>query len=150
MALFAGTLTAFMTFLMNPAWGLWWLLVITAVAGTCFAVRELRVAQPFLDLRVLGGSLPLLATYGRQWLAYTTSYAFMYGFPQWLQDSRSLTPSAAGLLLLPMSAMAIAVTALTGRRAEVRGKLVVGAAAQIAGCAVLSAAAQAARCGCWR
>ncbi|MEU6427667.1 MFS transporter [Microbispora sp. NPDC046973] len=143
MALFAGTLTAFMTFLMNPVWGLWWLLVIVAITGTCFAVRELRVAQPFLDLRVLGGNLPLLATYGRQWLAYTTSYAFMYGFPQWLQDGRSLTPSAAGLLLLPMSAMAIAVTALTGRRAEVRGKLAGGAAAQIAGCAALLTAGSA-------
>ncbi|GAB3140660.1 MFS transporter [Microbispora hainanensis] len=137
MALFAGTLTAFMTFLMNPAWELWWLLVVVAIAGTCFAVRELRTAQPFLDLRVLGGNPPLLATYGRQWLAYTTSYAFMYGFPQWLQDSRSFGPSAAGLLLLPMSAMAIAVTALTGRRAEVRGKLAAGAVAQIAGCATL-------------
>lgn len=137
MALFAGTLTAFMTFLMNPAWERWWLLVVVALAGACFAVRELRTAQPFLDLRVLGGNPPLLATYGRQWLAYTTSYAFMYGFPQWLQDGRSLGPSAAGLLLLPMSATAIAVTALTGRRAEVRGKLAVGAAAQIAGCATM-------------
>ncbi|MEV7805682.1 MFS transporter [Microbispora sp. NPDC088329] len=137
MALFACTLTAFMTFLMNPSWGLWWLPVVVAIAGTCFAVRELRAAHPFLDLRVLGGNLPLLATYGRQWLAYTTSYAFMYGFPQWLQDGRSLTPSAAGLLLLPMSAMGVAVTALTGRRAEVRGKLAGGAAAQIGACAAL-------------
>ncbi|GAA4201353.1 MFS transporter [Microbispora amethystogenes] len=135
MVLFAGMLTAFMFFLMDlparPASGRRLLLVIAVLAGACFAVRELRAAQPFLDLRILGGNVPLLATYGRQLLAYTTSYAYLYGFPQWL------TASAAGLLLLPMSASAIVVTMITGRRVEVRGKLLVGAATQIAGCAAL-------------
>ncbi|WP_214414121.1 isochorismatase family protein [Sphaerisporangium fuscum] len=141
MALFAGTLTPFMLFLMAPAADHAHLLAITVVAAACFAVWELRAARPFLDLRVLRGNPALLATYVRQLLAYTTGYAFLYGFTQWLEEGRSLSPSAAGLLLLPMSGAAVAVTALTGRRAEVRGKLVTGAVVQVAGCAALLAAA---------
>lgn len=134
MALFAGMLTAFVLFLMNPDW---YLPVIAVVAGAAFAWRELRTDQPFIDLRVLSGNLPLLATYARQLLAFTTSYAFLYGYTQWLEEGRSLSASVAGLILLPMSAIAIAVTAITGRNAEVRVKLLVGAPVQIVACAAL-------------
>ncbi|MGW1029352.1 MFS transporter [Streptomyces sp. NPDC002577] len=137
MALFAAMLTAFMLFLMNPGPTHWYLLLIAALAGAAFAWWELHTGQPFIDLRVLRGNAPLLATFGRQLLAYTTSYAFLYGFTQWLEEGRSLSASSAGLILLPMSAAAIAVTALTGRKAEVRGKLITGALVQIAGCAAL-------------
>ncbi|MFI7611256.1 MFS transporter [Nonomuraea terrae] len=137
MVLFAGTLTAFMLFLMDPEVARWPLLVVFAAVGAAFAVRELRTASPFLDLRVLAGNLPLLATYVRQFLAFVTSYAFMFGFTQWLEEGRALSPSAAGLVLLPMSAAAILVTAVTGRRAEVRGKLLAGSLVQVAGTALI-------------
>ncbi|MFE6286428.1 MFS transporter [Streptomyces sp. NPDC057877] len=134
---FAGSLTAFMFFLMNPAVAYWYLPVLGLATGAVFVRRELRVKQPFIDLRVLGGNVPLLATFTRQCLAYTTSYAFFYGYSMWLQEGRALNASQAGLLLLPLSATAIGVTALTGRRGQVRGKLVVGAVFQCVGCAAL-------------
>ncbi|MFJ8148709.1 MFS transporter [Streptomyces sp. NPDC096048] len=137
MLLFAGSLTAFMFFLMEPAVAHWYLPVIGLVAGAVFVRRELGTDQPFIDLRILGGNIPLLTTFMRQFLAYTTSYAFFYGYSQWLQEGRGLNASQAGLLLLPLSATAIGVTALTGRRDRVRGKLVVGAAFQCLGCAGL-------------
>ncbi|WP_407917827.1 MFS transporter [Kitasatospora sp. NE20-6] len=137
MLLFAAALTALMVFLMEPQAAHLPLLLAGAAAGTGFAARELRTARPFVDLRVLSGNPPLLATYGRQLLACTTSYAFLYGYTQWLEEGRSLGPSTAGLVLLPMSAGAIAVTAATGRRAGVRGKLVVGGLAQFAACGLL-------------
>jgi MFS family permease len=137
MALFAAMLTAFMLFLMDIEIAHWYLVVIGAVLGAGFASRELRTPRPFIDLRVLSGNAPLLATYIRQLLTAVTSYAFLYGFTQWLEEGHSLSASAAGLLLLPMSVAAMAVTALTGRRAEVRGKLVVGGIAQIVACAAL-------------
>jgi hypothetical protein len=136
-ALFAGMLTALLLFLMSPRVDHWWLLVLTAAAAAGFASRELRVPEPFLDLRVLGSDLPLLATYGRNLLTYVVSYAFLYGFTQWLESGRGLSPSQAGLVLLPMFLTAIAVSAITGRRREIRGKLVVGSAAQIVACALL-------------
>jgi MFS family permease len=137
MALFAAMLTAFMLFLMDMELAHLYLVLIGAVLGAGFAARELRTERPFIDLRVLSGNAPLLATYIRQLLAYVTSYAFLYGFTQWLEEGRSLNASTAGLLLLPMSVAAMTVTALTGRRAEVRGKLLVGGVVQIAACAAL-------------
>ncbi|MFD0260398.1 MFS transporter [Kitasatospora indigofera] len=139
MALFAAMLTALMLFLMDPRPAHWYLPVLTAVAAAGFALRELRVAQPFIDLRVLGGNLPLLATFLRQVLTCTTGYTFMYGFTQWLEQGRGLHASAAGLVLLPMSLAAVAATAITGRRQEMYGKLLVGSLAQIAACALLLA-----------
>ncbi|MFF3559191.1 MFS transporter [Streptomyces sp. NPDC002574] len=135
--LFTVMLTAFMFFLMNPGPGQWYLVVAGTMAAAAFGRRELRTGRPFIDLRVLRGNAPLLATYGRQLLSATTSYAFLYGYSQWLQEGRSLSASTAGLLMLPMSVAAIAVTVATGRRAVIRGKLVAGALSQLAACAAL-------------
>ncbi|MFJ9422239.1 MFS transporter [Streptomyces sp. NPDC101249] len=140
MALFAVTLVALMLFLMAPRPDRWYLPVLAVLAGAGFAARELRVQGPFVDLRVLGGNVPLLVTYLRQLLAYTTSYAFLYGFTQWLEQGRGLSPGTAGLVLLPLSASALAVSALTGRSEAPRSKLLVGAAVQVAVCAGLLAA----------
>ncbi|OXY88865.1 MFS transporter [Streptomyces diastatochromogenes] len=137
MALFAVLLVALMLFLMDPGAGRWYLPVLSAAAAAAFAVRELRVPDPFIDLRVLGGNGPLLATYLRQFLAYTTAYAFMYGYTQWLQQGRGLGAATAGLALLPLSVAALTAATLTGRREAVRAKLLVGSVLQIAGSAVL-------------
>jgi hypothetical protein len=53
-----------------------------------------------LGVRVFSGNLPLLGTYARTVAAYTVSYAFLYGYTQWLEDGRGLTASVAGLMLL--------------------------------------------------
>ncbi|MEV6835697.1 MFS transporter [Streptomyces sp. NPDC051133] len=137
MALFALLLVALMLFLMQPDAGRWYLPALSAAAAGAFAVRELRVPDPFVDLRVLAGNGPLLATYLRQLLAYTTSYAFMYGYTQWLEQGRGLGASTAGLALLPLSLAALTVSTLTGRREAVRTKLITGSVLQLAGCAAL-------------
>jgi MFS family permease len=137
MALFSGMLVSLMLFLMEPRADHWYLPLLAAATGAAFAARELRVARPFVDLRVLAGNVPLLATYVRQLLGYTTSYAFMYGYAQWLEEGRGLSASTAGLVMLPLSAAALTVSGLTGRREAVRVKLVVGAAVQVVACAVL-------------
>ncbi|MGV9252725.1 MFS transporter [Streptomyces sp. NPDC003697] len=137
MGLFAALLVSVMLFLMQPRLAHWYLPLLAAVAAAAFAARELRRAEPFVDLRVLGGNRPLLATYLRQLLGYTTSYAFMYGYTQWLEEGRGLSASAAGLVLLPLSASALAVSSLTGRREAIRVKLVVGGVVQVAACAAL-------------
>ncbi|MEU8934061.1 MFS transporter [Streptomyces sp. NPDC048409] len=137
MALFAVLLIALMLFLMAPGADRWYLPVLTLAAAAAFAAWELRVPDPFVDLRVLGGNVPLIVTYVRQFLAYTTSYAFLYGYTQWLEQGRGLSASTAGLALLPLSAAALVTATLTGRREAVRAKLVIGSVLQIAGCAAL-------------
>ncbi|WP_320782159.1 MFS transporter [Streptomyces sp. CRN 30] len=137
MALFAATLVTLLLFLMNPHADAWYLPVAGAVAGGAFAVRELRAGVPFIDLRVLAGNLPLLATYARALVAYVVSYAFLYGFTQWVEEGRGLSPSQAGLVQLPLFLTGLVVAALTGRRAGVRGKLLTGAVGQLAACALI-------------
>ncbi|MFJ4550218.1 MFS transporter [Streptomyces sp. NPDC088817] len=137
MGLFAGMLVALLLFLMNPHLDTWYLPVIVVAAGAAFAVRELRAGTPFIDLRVLGGNTPLLATYGRALVAYVVAYCFLYGFTQWTEEGYGLTPFHAGLAQTPMFVTAIAVSIVSGRRRSVRGKLLLGAAGQIAACALM-------------
>ena len=128
--LFVATLVALMLFLLHPA-GHWSLLVLAAAAGAALVAWELRAPSPLLDLRVLGGNLPLLATYVRALLTAITSYSVLYGYTQWLEQGRGLSTSLTGLVLLPIFATGILVSVTTGRRSEIRGKLTVGAAAQV-------------------
>ncbi|MEV7085346.1 MFS transporter [Streptomyces sp. NPDC093085] len=137
MALFAAALVTLLLFLMDLRAAHWYLPLLAAVAATALTARELRTPEPFLDLRVLGGNLPLLATYGRTVLATTISYCFLYGYTQWLEQGRGLSASQAGLILLPLFLTAIGVSAATGRRPGIRGKLLVGAAVQAVACALL-------------
>lgn len=135
--LFAATLVSLLLFLMDTRLDRAWLVALTLLAGAGFALRERRAADPFIDVGVFAGNIPLLATYVRTFVSYTVSYSFIYGFTQWLEDGRGLSASAAGLILLPTFAVGIVVSALTGRKAVVRGKLVVGAVSQLVACAML-------------
>ncbi|WP_417466434.1 MFS transporter [Kitasatospora paranensis] len=137
MLLFATMLVSLLLFLMHPQTSHWYLPVTTAAAATALTLRELRAAHPFIDLRVLAGNRPLIATYARALLSYVVSYAFLYGVTQWMQQGRGLTPSQAGLAQLPLFATAILVSTATGRRNAIRGKLLVGGVGQVAACALL-------------
>ncbi|MVU77880.1 MFS transporter [Nocardia sp. ET3-3] len=129
--LFAAMLITALLFLMNPRVAHWYLPVLAVAAGLVLAWRELRTERPFLDIRLLGGNLPLIATYTRNLLTCVVGYCFLYGFTQWLEAGRGLSAAGAGLILLPMSLTAITVSAITGRRAAIRGKLLVGGAFQV-------------------
>ncbi|MGW2171809.1 MFS transporter [Streptomyces sp. NPDC001705] len=137
MALFAATLVSLLLFLMNLHLRDWYLMAITVAAGAAFAARELRATTPFIDLRVLGGNTPLLATYGRALVAYVVAYAFLYGFTQWTEEGFGLSPFHAGLAQIPMFLLAIGVSVVSGRSRSVRGKLLLGAAGQIVACVLI-------------
>ncbi len=137
MGLFAAMLTSLLLILMDLHLHNWYLAVIAAGLGAAFGVRELRAATPFIDLRVLGGNTPLLATYGRALVAYVVAYSFLYGFSQWTEEGYGLSPFHAGLVQIPMFLLAIGASIVSGRRRGVRGKLLVGAAGQIVACLVM-------------
>ncbi|MDD7942751.1 MFS transporter [Actinomycetospora lutea] len=136
-ALFVVTLVSLLLFLTHLHADLWWLPVLSVAAGAGLTWWELRAPLPFLDLRLLGGNLPLLATYARSLLAAISSYAFLYGYTQWLEEGRGLSPQVTGLVLLPVFGAAIVVSSVTGRRREIRGKLVAGAVGQVVVAALL-------------
>ncbi|WP_425955679.1 MFS transporter [Xylanimonas sp. McL0601] len=135
--LFSVALVTLMLFLMNPDAGRVWLLGLALVAGAGFVLRELRVAEPFLDVRLLGENKPLLVTYARQLLTGVVMYSVVYGLPQWLEHGRGLTPSQTGLVLLPVFATAMVGTILTRKQRGVLGRLLVGSAMQLVACVAL-------------
>ncbi len=110
-----------------------------ALGWRYFPRDEPRRAEsaPLFDLR--GLNTPLLITYARALLANVVSYGFIYGFTQWLQATRGLSASQAGLLLLPLFGTAIVVAAVTGRRQALRAKLIVSSAAQVVVCVLMLA-----------
>lgn len=136
-ALFVATLVALLLFLTHLRADLWWLPLLSVLAGAALTWWELRAPAPFLDLRLLGGNLPLLGTYARSFLSAVTSYALLYGYTQWLEEGRGLSPQVAGLLLLPVFGAGIVVSTVTGRRREIHAKLVVGAFSQVLVAALL-------------
>jgi MFS family permease len=135
--LFTIALVSLLLLVMQPAVARLWLLVPVLVAGACFWVCELRREDPFIDVRMLRATPALVRTYLRSVLAALVSYGYIYGFTQWMQEARDISPSLSGLVLLPTFAIGIGVVALTGRREALRGKLLVGSVAQILACALL-------------
>lgn len=83
MILFAATLIALLVFLMDLASPIWWQLGVAVVTGAGFWRWEWGRAAPFVDVRVLVGNCPLLATYVRTLLAAATGYMFLYGGTSW-------------------------------------------------------------------
>ncbi|QKW23787.1 MFS transporter [Kitasatospora sp. NA04385] len=139
MALFAVLLLSLLLFLMHPHPDRWYLPLVTLAAAVAFTVRERRAEQPFIDVKVLGGNTPLLATYARALAAYVVAYAFLYGFAQWTEEGFGLTPLQAGLVQAPTFLVGIGVSVLAGRRGGIRATLLVGGLGQIAACALMLA-----------
>ncbi|WP_179234128.1 MFS transporter [Heyndrickxia coagulans] len=129
-ALFGITLTSLLLFLMHPSLSKIAFLIVAGIAGAIFAAAELKIKNPFIDIRVFSGNIPLVLTYARGLLSGLVAYSFIYGFPQWLEDGRGLSASSGGLLMLPMSLTAIAVTRVTGKSPAIRLKLIAGSIVQ--------------------
>ncbi|TCP48575.1 putative MFS family arabinose efflux permease [Tamaricihabitans halophyticus] len=135
--LFSLAMFAVLLFVMDPAPRSAYLLLIGIVVGGAFILVELRVRTPFVDLRTLRANRPILRTYLRQALAFLIIYAIMFGYVQWLEQGRGLSESVAGILLLPMSGMAIGTAALAARGRGVRAKLLVSGIVLGAGAGML-------------
>lgn len=141
--LFALALLGVLLFLMHPAVRQLPALAVGIVAGAFLGLREVRTTAPFIDVRLLAGNLPLLGTYIRALAIATTSYSFIYGFTQWLEEGRGLSASEAGLILIPTFAIGVLVSTIFGRHPHVRNYLVIGCAAQILVAALLLVASPA-------
>lgn len=86
---------------------------------------------------MLGANGPMLRTFLRQSLAYLIIYAIMFGYVQWLEQTRGMSESAAGAMLLPMSVTAIVAAALGARMPGLQGKLLVTGGALAVGASLL-------------
>lgn len=127
--LFAVMMVSLLLFLMTPRLDRMYLCVLAIASMAAFVYYELRIAaEPFIPLKVLRENKPLVATYIRTLLTATAAYSFIYGFTQWLQEGRGLSPSMSGIFSIPMFAVAMLVTTLTGKNPRLFRKLLFGTA----------------------
>jgi MFS family permease len=77
-----------------------------------FIKAELRHNSPFIDVRILSVNLFLNTTFLRQVGITFILYLILYGLPQWMEQSKGIAPSNVGLIMLPLSVMATAMSLL--------------------------------------
>lgn len=135
--LFAGAITAVLLFLSDLQRPVWWLLALAAASVAALVGWERRAAAPLIDVRMLEGNLPLVRTYLRQILTYVASYSALYGVSQWLEQSRGLSPSTVGVILIPLSLVSILLAAVISGRGWLRWPLVLSGVALIAAAGLL-------------
>lgn len=140
-ALFAATLTALLGFLLaDGAPAGWLLLAVVPVAGGLLVVRELNVASPFLDLRMLAANRPLVSVYLQFAGTTLVFYSVFFGVPIWLEQARGFDAATAGLLMLPITGMGVLVTPAAAwlvNRAGPRPPVILGSLALTAGSLLL-------------
>jgi MFS family permease len=95
----------------------WPALAGAVVSSALLVWRELRAANPFIDVRLLVRNRALSRTYVRSSLTVVGVYVLLYGLTQWIQVGRGQTAFVAGLIMLPMGALsALAAQAVSGRK----------------------------------
>ena len=100
-----------------------------AVAFAVFVARELSVAHPFVDLRVLSRNVTLTLNFVRAMLTMLGAYVVLYALPQWLEDACGQQPQLAGMVVLPMGVVATACSLVAARKGTVRAQYVLCCAA---------------------
>jgi MFS family permease len=134
---FTAFLLASMTFLMNLGRPIWFALVPAAVFGGGLIVHSLRHREPFIDVRMLANNRPLTISFLRAGIVSMISYCVLYGFAQWLESAVGLSSTKAGLVTLPLSAIA-AISSLTGVRTKgLRAPFLISIGAALVGCICL-------------
>lgn len=135
--LFAATLTPILGALLTlGSSDTWWLLAVVPVAGALLAWRELRYASPFFDIRLLMRKPAIISVFVQFAATTFVFYSFFFGLPVWLEQVGGYDPRAAGLLVLPLSGIAILATPIGSRLIDRRGirlPLVIGSAFLLAG-----------------
>jgi MFS family permease len=114
--LFAVTMLTLLDFVLSlgsdPLWVL--LLVLPLTIGQLIW-HERNELSPFLDVRALGANRRLLGVLGQQAGVQAMFYLIFFGLPLWLQRVRDFKPATAGLLMLPVSALAVVLTPVAAK-----------------------------------
>ncbi|MEA2443358.1 MAG: hypothetical protein QOJ12_650 [Thermoleophilales bacterium] len=112
-------------------WGSPWIVALAltaAVSLVTFVRYELRRVDPLIEPRYFA-SRPFAAATVIAVAAFTAFAGFLFVNTLYLQDVRGLSPASAGLCVLPMAAMTVLFSPISGRVVGARGvriPLVVG------------------------
>lgn len=124
-------------------WGSPAILAAFATSGAALLALlryEPRRAEPLVDLRFFR-SAPFSSAIAISVAAFAAFGGFLFLNTLYLQEARGLSPAQAGLAILPMAAMIVLMSPLSGRLVATRGPrlpLVVAGACAMAACAMLT------------
>jgi MFS family permease len=82
---------------------------------TLLIMVELRHPKPFIDVKILSLNVLLNTTFLRQIGISFIIYLILYGLPQWMEQSKHISPSSVGLIMLPFSLTAMALSLLIAK-----------------------------------
>lgn len=111
----------------------WPALVGAVVFSTGLVWRELRAANPFIDVRLLVRNRALSRTYLRAALTVFGTYVVLYGVTQWIEAAHGQSAFAAGLIMLPVGVASALVSQAVSRRKNPRMTLIIAAVLFIGG-----------------
>ena len=114
-AAFGGAITALLVFLLALPRLDWIALGISVAVAAGLVVLELRVSNPFLDIRLLVSNLALTRTYVRYCLTLLGIYVVLYGLTQWTEAAHHLSGYQAGLALIPMGVLSAVISRVVSR-----------------------------------
>jgi len=114
-AAFGGAITALLVFLLALPRLDWIALGISVAVAAGLVVLELRVSNPFLDIRLLVSNLALTRTYVRYCLTLLGIYVVLYGLTQWTEAAHHLSGYQAGLALIPMGVLSAVIARVVSR-----------------------------------
>lgn len=93
---------------------------VAAVALVAFVAYELRRTEPLIELRFFA-SRPFAAATAIAVLSFAAFAAFLFVNTLYLQEVRGLSPVHAGLCTLPLAAMTMLISPISGRIVGARG-----------------------------
>ncbi|MCP8969648.1 MFS transporter [Ectobacillus ponti] len=122
--LFAAALLLLLSFVLSFKTGIKPLLGIGGGASLLlFIRRELRLENPFINLRMFRDHMALTRVNVLFILLNIYNYSLLFGLPAYLQDELKLGLEGSGLLMLFISAFGIVVSPLTGKWVDRSGVL---------------------------
>ncbi|WP_198533714.1 MFS transporter [Streptomyces odonnellii] len=122
--LFGGAFSALLVFLMGLQHPNWITLSVAPVLFAALIGWERQATTPLIDVRMLVANRPLGFTYLRTVVSMFGAYCLMYGLTQWLQEGKGLSAIVTGIVMLPISAVAVVVSRPVSRRNLIRLPLI--------------------------
>jgi len=123
--LFSMFLMVFLVTLLYPTF--LFIKIPVLIASLFFFVKaELRHPNPFINVRVLSLNIELNTTFLRQIGITYILYLVLYGLPQWMEQSKGISPSHVGLIMLPLSLTAMIVSLVLAKNKNYVGLLTIG------------------------
>ncbi len=101
-----------------------------------FVWRELKVKEPFIDVRIFRSQPKLALVYAQFIFLNIFFYCLFFGLPSYFQEVMGLSVETSGLLMLFMSGVSIIISTITGKWVDKMGvhqPIIVGAFLSIIG-----------------